>query len=69
MLLARILNNVSVVWDTYYTKLLLVCRLRLFNPLIVFEVDSCIVMKSWTFHCKYLFPEILASYRYRSMHL
>ncbi len=38
----------------YYAKLLLVCRLRLCNPLIVFEVDSCIVLKSWTFHCKTL---------------
>jgi hypothetical protein len=38
----------------YYAKLLLVCRLRLCNPLIVFEVDSCIVLKFWTFHCKTL---------------
>ncbi len=33
----------------YYAKLLLVCRLRLCNPLTVFEVDSCIVLKSWPF--------------------
>jgi hypothetical protein len=38
----------------YYAKMLLVCRLRLCNPLIIFEEDSCIVLKSWTFHCKTL---------------
>jgi hypothetical protein len=38
----------------YYTKFLLVCRLRLCNPLIVIKVDSYIVLRSWTFHCETL---------------
>ncbi len=48
--MARVLNNVSVD-KGYYPKLLLVCRLRVCNPLRVVEVSSGIVLKSWTFYC------------------
>ncbi len=50
-LLIRLLNNVSVCMG-YYAKLLLVCRLRRCNPLRLFEVDSCFVLKSLTFIVK-----------------
>jgi hypothetical protein len=53
MLLARVLNNVSVVWYTtlscYYSMQVKTC-----NPLRVFVVDTYMILKSWTFHCKTL---------------